>query len=1029
MELNSLVNAQSSVQPQSVVFIDQGLGASQIGALQKGLDPHHVILLNDQTDGVTQITQALAQYQDLESIHILSHGANATVQLGNSLLSRASLANYEEDLQQWGKALTETGDMLFYGCNLAAAADGLAFVHDISNLTRADVAASNDLTGHASLKGDWHLEVTTGEIANVLAVESYQGVLYRYIRFVANSEVNGNPWTSMSELTVLDGSGNDISQVNWSLVSVDSEETVDEFAPAIYAFDGDVNTFWHTEWGTSNPAHDHEIVIDLGASYELSGFNYLSRQDGKTNGRVADYQFFAADSTTDWGAALAIGTFANIATEQTVNFAANPAPSNGLVGHWQFNGITHTAPVDDVSGNGNVGTNVNIDPGITSYSGPINSAPIFDSFNPRSWNFDGVDDYVSIGSSPELNFSDGQFTQSLWIRPTVDDNDYHGILGYQGSDGPNNRAPSLWVYDQTKIHAGFGDGTNWNSFITGDVLKLNEWNHVVSSFDGTNYKIYVDGREVYATADFAGLRLTNVQQLDIGRVDNYFKGQIDEVRIYDRSLADSEIQQLYFEQPDKSEVGDWSGPINLPNIPVAAAVLPNGFVVSWSSWDRFTFGGNGPRQSYTSIWNPETGEVSEVLVTNTLHDMFCPGIAMLPDGRLLVMGGGEFVTSTSIYDFETGTWSDGPDMDTRRWYNTALTLANGDVFTLGGDRDPVTGEQRNTGPGEVWNEDTGWRTLSGTPIDPIGSSGYRGAEHPQLFLAPNGKVFSAGPSPTMYWYDTTGDGAITEAGLRGDSPYSQVGMSVMYDTGEILTAGGSSTYDLPGQSSFNDAYSININDENNVTVEKQDPMNYRRVYGTGVVLPNGQVLAIGGQQNTKAFRDDQAVYRPELWDPETGEWTLMDNHEIPRTYHSVALLLPDGRVMAGGGGLAGEGSPVNHPDVEIFTPHYLYNEEGTLAARPVVGAGPDSIGYNQSFSISMDTDMPITEFNLVRMSAVTHGVNTDQRLLTVDITARNGNTYTLNSPESGNIAPPGYYMLFALNAQGVPSESKIIQIS
>ncbi len=551
----------------------------------------------------------------------------------------------------------------------------------------------------------------------------------------------------------------------------------------------------------------------------------------------------------------------------------------------------------------------------------------------------------------------------------------------------------------------------------------------VSSFDGTDYKIYVDGEEVFSTDDFAGRKPLNLQRLDIGRVDNHFKGQIDEVRIYDRTLNDDEIQQLYYKQPNKAEVGDWSNPINFPNIPVAAAVLPNGKVVTWSSWDRFTFGGNGPRRSYTSVWDPKTGEVGEVLVTNTDHDMFCPGIAMLPDGRLLVNGGGESVKSTSIYDFETGTWNDTDNMAYRRWYNSSLTLGNGDVFTIGGERDANTGGRITTGVGEIWNETTGWRTLSGTPIAPIANSGDRGAEHPQIFLAPNGKVFAAGASPTMYWYDINGNGSISSAGKRSDSPYSQVGAAIMYDVGKILTTGGSSQYDGGAGTVHSTTYAIDINNENVVTVDKQDPMNYKRDYQTGVVLPNGEVLIVGGEEGNKNFNDSQAVYRPELWNPETGEWTLMDNHEIPRTYHSVALLLPDGRVMAGGGGLAGAGSPVNHPDIEIFTPPYLYNEDGTLADRPAIASSDDSVSYDQSFSITMDTDIPITKFNLVRMSAVTHGVNTDQRFLSLEFNNLGNNTYELNSPESGNIAPPGQYMLFAINDKGVPSEAKIIQIS
>ena len=1167
-ESPSLYNARS------IAFVDEGLANSH--ELVSELSNHHVVQIQSELDGIEQITQVLSQHQNLENIHIFSHGSSGALQLGNATLSQSFLDEYRDDLQRWGDALLWEGDIFLYGCDVADGEAGQAFVEQVAQLTEADVAASVDTTGHRSLGGDWELEFTTGEVGDSIAIESYEEILptyngktyqltsggaksweaaqaearslggnlvtindaaeeawlkqtfgreglwigindaasegrfrwasgeavtytnwapgepnnggglqdygwmnyggnrqwddhfpdaqlrgiieiegsnppnpgsdpnddeYRYIRFVANSEVNGNPWTSVAELNVLDANGNAISQDNWSLISVSSQETSAEFTPATYAFDGNSNTIWHTEWAApgeaNDPAHDHEIVIDLGRSYELSGFSYLPRQNSQ-NGRVGGYQFYAGDDTRNWGGAIASGTFTNTTARQTVQFTDDPIPPNppnpptpngGLVGHWQFNELTPNSQVQDISGNGNNGTNININPGNTSYSGPINSAPIFNTFNPRSGNFDGVDDYVSIGSSPELDFSNGQFTQSVWIRPTADDNNYHGVLGYQNGADSRNRAPGIWTVGQTRIHVGFGDGTNWNNFTTGSVLKKDEWNHVVSSFDGTAYKLYVDGEEVYSTAAFAGRRPAAVQRLDIGRVDNYFKGQIDEVRLYDRSLALSEIQQLYVEQPTQAEAGDWSEPINFPNIPVAAAVLPNGKVVTWSSWDRFTFGGNGPRRSYTSVWDPETGQVGEVLVTNTQHDMFCPGIAMLEDGRMLVMGGGEFVTSTSIYDFRTQQWSDGPDMDYRRWYNTSLTLGNGEVFTLGGERSNFNGTRINSGLGEVWNESTGWRTLSGAPIAPIANAGDRGAEHPQLFLAPNGKVFAAGPSPTMYWYDTTGNGSITAAGNRGDSPYSQVGTSIMYDTGKILFAGGSRVYDQSGVQGYNAAYTIDINNENAVRVEKQDPMSYKRVYATGVVLPNGQVLAMGGQQDAKAFTDNQAVYRPELWDPATGEWTLMDNHEIPRTYHSVSLLLPDGRVMSGGGGLAGAGNPVNHPDVEIFTPPYLYNADGTLADRPVIGSGPSSVRYDQSFSVTMSTSAPITEFNLVRMSAVTHGVNTDQRFMSVDVVARNGNTYTLNAPDNGNVAPPGYYMLFALNAQGVPSEARIIQIS
>ncbi|MEM9264082.1 MAG: DUF4347 domain-containing protein [Cyanobacteria bacterium P01_F01_bin.13] len=180
MALNITSGDQASSQPRSVAFIDRGL--TQIDVLEQGLDVDQIILLDDQTDGVEQITQTLEQYQNLESIHILSHGTNGSVQLGNALLSQASLTTYQENLQDWGNALTEDGDILFYGCNLAAAADGLTFVEQISDLTQADVAASNDLTGHNTLGGDWDLEVSTGQLETAVAIDdatqaTYAGLL------------------------------------------------------------------------------------------------------------------------------------------------------------------------------------------------------------------------------------------------------------------------------------------------------------------------------------------------------------------------------------------------------------------------------------------------------------------------------------------------------------------------------------------------------------------------------------------------------------------------------------------------------------------------------------------------------------------------------------------------------------------------------------------------------------------------------------------------------------------------------------
>lgn len=111
-----------------------------------------------------------------------------------------------------------------------------------------------------------------------------------------------------------------IPQTNWSLVYADSQETSAEDGKATNAFDGSTSTFWHTQYTGSAPAHPHEIQIDLGATYGLDGFHYVARQDNNTHGMVADYQFYVSTDKTNWGTAVATGTFNADASAQRVMF-------------------------------------------------------------------------------------------------------------------------------------------------------------------------------------------------------------------------------------------------------------------------------------------------------------------------------------------------------------------------------------------------------------------------------------------------------------------------------------------------------------------------------------------------------------------------------------------------------------------------------------------------------------------------------------------------------------------------------------
>ncbi|WP_222598154.1 galactose oxidase-like domain-containing protein [Lentzea tibetensis] len=464
--------------------------------------------------------------------------------------------------------------------------------------------------------------------------------------------------------------------------------------------------------------------------------------------------------------------------------------------------------------------------------------------------------------------------------------------------------------------------------------------------------------------------------------------------------------------------GSWGKVIGFPLVPVASVTLPGNRLLAWSA---YLPGDHGDEQGYTetAVLDLTTGAVSSRKVVETGHDMFCPGTAMLGDGRLMVTGGSNSA-KTSIYTPATNTWQPGPDLRIPRGYQGMTPLATGGAFVLGGSWSGAVGGKQ----GEVWSPNGGWRVLPGVPVEPTLTDDpggvWRSDNHGWYLAVAGGRVFHAGPSRKMHWISTDGDGSVTDAGTRGEDAMN--GNAVLYDVGKILTVGGATAYEEVSASKR--AYTVDVKGAKPVTKRVGDMAN-ARAFANSVVLPDGKVLVVGGQSFAVPFSDEKSVLVPELWDPANGKFTPMAPMAVPRNYHSVANLLPDGRVFSGGGGLCGE-CATNHFDGQIFSPPYLLKADGTPRARPVIVSAPPATAPGAK--ITVRTEKAVKAFSLVRTGASTHSVNNDQRRVPLPITSTSGTTYTLTVPADRGVALPGTYLLFALDSAGTPGVASTIQI-
>jgi len=474
--------------------------------------------------------------------------------------------------------------------------------------------------------------------------------------------------------------------------------------------------------------------------------------------------------------------------------------------------------------------------------------------------------------------------------------------------------------------------------------------------------------------------------------------------------------------------GLFGAPFTWPIIPLHTVLLPDGRVLSYGSKPSGIQGG----LLHYAVWDSSLGmgAKSKLLLDNTTGtDIFCAGQALLPDtGNVLLVGGDRVINGQRNYannDVNIFTPADnaltkqGQSMAYQRWYATLVTTASGEQAVLGGRIDkfyegnsqyPPTDDTYASTP-EVYSSTSGWRTLTGAMSDYAYGSKIQAWNYPRAWWGPDGRVVIFTVTGKIFSLDVAGTGAVTQ--LPGVLPLGAFMLpAAMYQPGKILSVRAAGK-----------AVVVDINGAEPVVTDAA-PLSADRQYGNATILPDGKVWVNGGSTTGNDLVG--AVYDSELWDPATGSWAMTASAAKARLYHSISMLMPDGSVLTGGGGAPG---PVANLNAEIYFPPYLYNKDGSglPATRPGIVTAPTAGAWGQSIAVTMNNRNAVTRMTLVRFGAVTHAFSNEQRFQDLAFTQA-GKELTVTLPASADNAPPGFYMLFAIDAEGVPSKAKILRL-
>jgi hypothetical protein len=418
----------------------------------------------------------------------------------------------------------------------------------------------------------------------------------------------------------------------------------------------------------------------------------------------------------------------------------------------------------------------------------------------------------------------------------------------------------------------------------------------------------------------------------------------------------------------------------------------------------------------TTVWHypgPDTDQPA------TPVDMFCVGHAFLPDGRLLVAGGTEQydpflgLRQSITFDPATLAWTAQPEMAGGRWYPSLLALGDGRVLATAGLDET---NMLNIVP-EIYRDGVGWTSLPPSPHWPM---------YGHLFLLDDGRICYSGgqygdnngvrPAVWNLADNTTIDiTGLPDAGSRNQS--ASVLLAPAQAQRVMIIGGG--PYDMHNQAGATASTAIADLTAPAPQYTPAANLHMARMHLCATLLPDHTVLVNGGAMMEETAA--QASLGAEIYHLDTGRWEMAADSRVPRLYHSVALLMPDGKVVTAGSNPQRKTEELR---IEVFWPPYLF-----AGSRPTVTPAQSDVHYGTTVRADVPNANQIATAALMRPGATTHSSNLEQRLVDLPITVTGPDALEVHLPASTDIAPPGWYLLFVVDQAGVPSPAAWIRLS